>query len=219
MNEFIFRTATENDISFIVDTIIEAEKSGTDILSYCTIFGLTEDETRKYISKMLQEETDGCELSISSYLVAESNGEIVAAVGAWIEGIDNLPSGFIKGSLLNYILPKKCLVNASVHNSIVQELSIENILNTIQIGVVYVVEAYRGRNLPALLINEQITRLKALKQDISEIYVQVFANNIPAIKAYGKINFKTVYTKEASNKNIIKYLPSDKKVLMKLDVK
>ena len=52
MNDFIFRHANINDVSFLVDTIIEAEKSGTDILSYTTIFGLSEKEARKYIGEM-----------------------------------------------------------------------------------------------------------------------------------------------------------------------
>ena len=82
MDKFIFRNATINDVPFLVDTIIEAEKSGTDILTYSTVFGLSEDETRKYMADMLLEEVDGCELSISSFLVAENEGQVVAAVGA-----------------------------------------------------------------------------------------------------------------------------------------
>ena len=66
MNEHIIRSATIDDISFLVETIIEAEKSGTDRLSYSTVFGLSNEDTHKYLNDMLKEEIDGCELSVSS---------------------------------------------------------------------------------------------------------------------------------------------------------
>ena len=47
MDQFIIRPASSNDIPFLVDTIIEAEKSGTSILTYNTIFGLTEIEVKR----------------------------------------------------------------------------------------------------------------------------------------------------------------------------
>ena len=215
MNEVIFRNATINDVPFLVDTIIEAEKSGTEILTYCTIFGLTEDEARKYIAEMLSEEIDGCELSISSFLLAEKNGQIAASVGAWIEGIEGIPSAILKGNLLNYTLPKKCIEHALALNTFVRELHIEYITNTIQIGLVYVAAAFRGQNLVSILIDEQVTRLRINHPDISEIYVQVFGNNIPAIKAYEKAKFIKQLVKESSNKEINKYMPSETKILMK----
>lgn len=218
MDDFIFRNATINDVPFLVDTIIEAEKSGTEILTYSTVFGLSEDETRKYIAEMLLEEVDGCELSISSFLVAENEGNIVAAVGAWIEGIEGISSSVLKGNLLNYTLPKKCIESAIPLNIMLRELHIEYIPDTIQIGLVYVSSAFRGKNLVSLLINEQISNLKQIKPGISEIYVQVFGNNVAAIKAYEKANFKIQFAKESVNKDILKYMPAGNKILMKREL-
>jgi ribosomal protein S18 acetylase RimI-like enzyme len=218
MNDFIYRQATANDISFLVETIVEAEKSGTEILSYSTIFGLTEEESRKYISKMFLEDIDGCELSISSFLIAEQNGKIAASVGAWIEGSEGIPSNVLKGNLLNYTLPKKCIELAISLNSLLSESHIEYIPNTIQIGVVYVAPGYRGMNLVSVLIEKQISLLTKKHPTVSEIYVQVFGNNLPAIKAYEKANFKVYLVKDAPNKEISKYLPSNKKVLMKREL-
>ena len=82
MNDFILRPATIYDAPFLAETIIEAEKSGTDKLSYSTIFGLTEDEVHKYLIDILEEEIDGCELSISSFTIAESKGKVAAALSA-----------------------------------------------------------------------------------------------------------------------------------------
>ena len=44
MNTLNIRRATINDIPFITKSIIEAEKSGTEVLSYSTLFGLNNNE-------------------------------------------------------------------------------------------------------------------------------------------------------------------------------
>jgi ribosomal protein S18 acetylase RimI-like enzyme len=215
MSEFTIRRASMNDVQFLVDTIIEAEKSGTDIFTYSTIFGLTEEEARKYIADMLLEEVDGCELSVSAFLLAEKNNKIAAAVGAWIEGYEGLPSSVLKGNLLNYTLPKICIEKAASLNNLVKELHIEYIDNSIQIGLVYVAENYRGMGLAKLLIDEQIRQLSELSPGSTESYVQVFGNNKAAIKSYEKSGFDIILEKNSSSARMTDYFPSPSKVLMK----
>ena len=218
MDNLVFRNATKSDIPFLVDTTIEAEKSGTDILTYSTIFGLSEENTRKYMANMFAEEVDGCELSISSFLLAVVDDNVAAAVAAWIEGIEGIPSTVLKGNLLNYTLPKAALEKAMSLNSIVRELHIEYINNTIQIGLVYVAKSFRGQNLVALLIDKQIENLLKINTKPSAVYVQVFGNNLKAIRAYQKANFRKVLVKESTNINTLKYMPANRKILMKREL-
>lgn len=218
MDNFIIRSATINDVPFLVDTIIEAEKSGTNKLSYSTIFGLSEEEVGKYLAAMLSEEIDGCELSISSFLVAEYNGKVAAALSAWIEGLDSIPSTVLKGNLLNYVLPQKCIRRAMTINALIREIHIEYIPDTIQIGAGYVDITFRGNNLLGMLNNEIIDRLKHKKPDITEVWAQIFSCNAPSIRTYEKANFKIVMIKESSNEDILKFLPSNRKILMKKEL-
>ena len=219
MEEYIFRNATINDIPFLVDTIIEAEKSGTDKLSYSTIFGLSEDDVRKYLSGMLLEEVDGCELSISSFILAIADKRIVAAIAAWIEGCEGLPSTVLKGNLLNYSLPREAMNKALANNLIVRDFHIEYAHNTIQIGLVYVDKAYRGQNLVSLLMEQQISNLLLKGTNPTAVYLQVFGNNVAAIRAYEKVGFSKVLTKKSTQKDALLYMPSDSKILMKRELK
>jgi ribosomal protein S18 acetylase RimI-like enzyme len=214
-NEFIIRQATSNDIPFLVNTIIEAEKSGTPILTYTTIFGLTEIEARKYIAKMLEEEIDGCELSVSGFILAEKAGNVVGAVGAWLEGSEGVSSSVLKGNLLSYVLPPTCLQKASSLNNIVRDLHIEYANNTIQIGLVYVAPVARGKGLVSILIDRKISILKESYPDIKEAHIQVFGNNLPAIRAYEKAGFKIVLKKSASLPETGNYMPDTNKILMR----
>jgi ribosomal protein S18 acetylase RimI-like enzyme len=215
IKEFVFRQATVNDVSFLVSTIIEAEKSGTDTLSYSAVFGLTEDEARKYIEEMLLEETDGCELSLSSFIIAEANGETAGAVAAWVEGLNGIPSIILKGNLLNHVLPQRCIQKAHEVNHLLEELHIEYNPGTIQIGLVYVASAFRGCNLARKLIDSSVTCLLKPGVNINEVYVQVFENNTAAIKAYEKADFQVAMKKKSNSEEILKYLPSNSKLLMK----
>lgn len=214
MTEFIIRQATLNDISFLVDTIIEAEKSGTSTLTYTTIFGLTEVEAREYIAKMLEQEIEGCELSVSGFTLAERNGSIAGAVGAWYEGSEGLPSNILKGNLLSFILPSACLERARNLGNIVNDLHIEYIDFTIQIGLVFVAPEARGKGLVTLLIDQTIRMLKEKYPGASEVYIQVFGNNLPAIRAYEKAGFEIIFRKNASLPKTISYMPDSCKVLM-----
>jgi hypothetical protein len=215
MEEIVIRTATIADIPFLVETIIEAEKSGTDRLSYSTIFGLSEAMVAKYLEEMLLEEIDGCELSVSSFLVAEVNGVVAAALSAWIEGDQGISSTQLKGNLLNFVLPKENIAKAALVNSLISEIHIEYTPNSIQIGAGYVSKEHRGKKLLGILNDEIINRLSKSKPDVSEVYAQIFSCNTPSIKTYEKANFKVIMTQEAKNQEIINYLPSNKKILLK----
>jgi hypothetical protein len=218
MNDFIIRAATVIDAPFLAETIIEAEKSGTDKLSYATIFGLSESEVNKYLIDILEEEIEGCELSISSFTIVESNGKVVAALSAWIEGAEEIPSTLIKGNLLNYTLPVECIERGKSLNKMIRELHVEYLPNTIQIGACYVSEESRGNGLLGTLIKYVITKLKDDNPEINSAWVQVFSCNIPSLKSFDKKGFTIMDSSESNNDEINNYLPSNKKYILKKEL-
>jgi hypothetical protein len=218
MENLIFRNATINDVPFLATAIIEAEKSGTDKLSYSTIFGLTEEEVRSYLEDMLYEEIDGCELSISSFIIAEYNGKQAGALSAWIEGKEGIPSAILKGNLLSHILPKKCIERAAALNTMLHEIYIEYVPNTIQIGAGYVAPEYRGHRIHGMLHQEIIDRRSKENPEITKVLSQTFDCNAPSLRSKEKTEYTVLETKESSNQEILNYLPSNKKVVMMKEI-
>jgi hypothetical protein len=218
MINFVIRKAEMGDVPFLIRTIIEAEKSGTNRLSWTTIFGLSEEESCKYLAEMLYEGIDGCELSVSSFIVAEYNGNPAAALSAWAEGVENKASSSIKGDLLGFTLPKRCIERALLVNSIVHDIHIDYTPYTIQKGAGYVVKKFRHNNLFVTLTNKIISDILSKYPDIGEAFTQIYGSNTSAIKANEKAGFRIVMVKESSNKEIANYLPSNKKLLMKRDL-
>jgi hypothetical protein len=218
MSEFAFRLATIDDIPFLIDTLIEAEKSGTDKLSYSTIFGLSETETKKYLTDMLNEEIDGCELSVSSFLVAVKDGQVVASLSAWIEDSKGISSSVLKGNLLNYTLPKKCIDRAATLSYLLRDLHFDYAPDSIQLGTGYVLDGFRNNSLGSLLIKNQIELLSNRRPDITAAYAQIFECNLPSIKMSEKQGFKIIMTKMSVNEDILQYLPCNKKILVKKEL-
>jgi GNAT superfamily N-acetyltransferase len=214
MVNYSFRSATLNDIDFIVYTIFEAEKSGTNKLVYTTLFNLTKKEVRRYISQILKEEIDGCEFSITSFIIAHINGKVIAAAGGWLEGMNEseLPSAILKANLISYYFPKESMLYASDKSEIIRGIKIERNINTYQIEYVYVDKRYRGQNIARLLIDQHIQRCRNLKCKIME--VQLSANNKSALACYQKSGFEIIKIFKSTNNEILNYLPFNQKILM-----
>lgn len=220
MDEIIFRKATIKDVSFLVETIIEAEKAGTQILPYATIFDLSEMEVRKYLKEMLMEEIKGCgELSISSYLLAEKENKVMAAASAWLEGEENVPTAILKGNLLNFILPKKSIEKAIKLQKILHELNFDYKANVIHMGAGYVAKEYRGNNLLMMIKERLLSNLTKENPDVTEAYVDTFSCSKGALRGSEKLGFYLVESKQSSNDDILIYLPSNKKLFLKKELK
>jgi len=99
-NDVIIRPATANDIDFVIEAIVESEKSGSNIISSCNIFGLTEEKFKEIIRKVLCENVPNYDYYLSGFIIAEKYGEYVGAMCSWIEAADDTPSGIIKATIL-----------------------------------------------------------------------------------------------------------------------
>lgn len=206
---YYIREATINDADFIVKAIIEAEKSGSEILSYSKIFNLSEEEVSKIFLLMLLEEIDGCEFSVSNYLVAVYNDKVVATLCGWVEQ-DDSSSALIKKNLLGFFLPKESVLYAIREGKVASELVIDHVKGALSLVIGYVDPDHRGNHLFEKLTQAHIER----NQGVKEVCLQVMSNNYFAIKSYERMGFKTKFEIKSDDERIKLFLPYDKKILM-----
>lgn len=218
---FDIRPARPEDIDFLVETIIQAEKSGTSRLGLALIFNLTEEKLRPLLAEMLEEETEGCEFSLNSFIVAEVNGKLSAAVGGWIEGYneDKLSSAMLKSNLLNCTLPYENLMAVGDKHLLLKDLSIERSWGAYQIEYVYTAPDSRGLRLAEKLIGRHILRGLSLKKELDKVQVQVFAENEAAMKVYIRLGFIPIKEYVSSGEDILRYLPGRTKLLLEKTIK
>ena len=207
----IIRKATLDDLDFVVDTIIESEKSGTERCGFANFFGLTEDEARMYLKEMLEEEIDGCEFSIDSFLVVEIDGKVVAASGSWVEGHNSsdLPSSILKANLIGYVLPKEKIAYASSHSSLIDDIQIERTTGALQLEYSYCKKEFRGRGYSLALDLEHMDN-----SDVKLVETQMYSNNNLSKVLYENMGFEIDSEFISNNEETIKFFPYDRKILM-----
>lgn len=210
MDSPIIRTAANGDVPFLVEAIVSAEKSNTDRFGLATLFHQSEPDTRRLIAAMLEEEVDGCEFSISSFLMAEVDGKPAAAVAGWVEGAeDDMPSGLLKANLIGYTFPTDRVVALREKGPVIHGIQIEREKGALQIEYVHTDPAYRGNGLAGALIRAHIARAGARKAQ-----VQAFSDNRVAIGLYQRLGFSITRTFTSTHPDTILYMPHHEKVLM-----
>ena len=161
MDDIIIRQAIPEDIPFLAKTIVEAEKSGTEHAIMAKYFGISDDDLLKYMERALEEETDGCEFSVSSYIVADYKGRAVSTQAGWMEGYyDGIPSEVIKSNLLMYVLPREVILGTKERAEIAKTLHVGRDMGTYQLEFSYTEPEVRGRNLVQRVIMEHCRRAK-----------------------------------------------------------
>lgn len=215
MEEYRLRKATLQDAEFIAEVIIGAEKSNSKNLGLATLFDLQESDVKDLIVEMLEEEIDGCEFSVNSFLLIEYFEKPVAAVGGWVESLDEgIPSKVLKSNLVSFTFPKESIKYLHNHADIISDIQIEREKFSLQIEYVFVDKNHRGKRLAEKLINAHIAEAQAIYPELNKVQVQVFKNNSAAIKLYERIGFKTSKVYTSNNDEILEFLPFNQKLLM-----
>ena len=215
---YVIRKASIHDIDFIVTTIIEAEKSSTNKLGLANLFDITEEELRQYLKSILEEEVDGCEFSISSFIVAEFEGQVVSAKGGWLEGKneEELSSSVLKSNLVSYYFPKEKILKAQKKLEIVQDIQIEREWGAYQWEYAYTAPEHRGHHLVPKINEIHIQQAKEL--GAKKIQGHVFANNYNSLRAYERSGFKIVKKFTSTNPLTKEFYPDDTILLLEKEL-
>jgi len=215
MSQYIIRNAVKTDIPFLADVVIAAEKGGSDKLSFSTLFNLTENEVKDLLIAIFEEEIDGCELSLNSFLVVEHNGELVAASGAWIEMLDGgMSSQLLKSNLISYTFKKESIAFLKTKADIIKDILIEREPLTLQFEYLYIKQDYAGRGIDIELVQRNEKKAVEKFPDLKKAQCQLFKNNIFAVKMALKKGFKITKSYKVADSNILDYLAGDEKILM-----
>jgi ribosomal protein S18 acetylase RimI-like enzyme len=203
---YSFRFANENDIPFLVETIIAAEKSGTELCGLSNLLGLHEEQTKIGLTKILQEEIEGCEFSTTEFAVATHEGKPVAAFCGWIEGEneDQQPSSVLKSNLIVHGFGTSVIPHLQEQKELLSAIQLTRTFGTHQVEYAYVQNEHRGKKLIDQLINFLLAQAKKTKSDLQFAQVQVYANNLKAIEVYKRMGYepfqKAVYSPEMNGR-------------------
>ncbi|MBL0181167.1 MAG: hypothetical protein IPP96_02300 [Chitinophagaceae bacterium] len=215
MSEYLIRKAVASDIPFLADVVIASEKAMSDRLSFTTLFNKTEEEAKELIIQMFEEEVDGCELSLSSFIVTEFEGKPISGSGAWIEGFKgNMPSGILKSNLISYTFGKESIGYLKTKSNIVKDVMIEREPMTLQLEYFHIKNEHLGKGLDAALMDKIEENALAQYPELKKVQCQIFKNSVFSIKILLRHGFKIVKSYKSDNDDIFDYLPFNEKLLM-----
>jgi len=220
MREYLIRKAVAGDIPFLADVVIASEKGMSDRLSFTTLFNKSEEESKELIIQMLEEETDGCELSLSSFIVTEFEGKPVSGSGAWIEGFNGaMPSKILKSNLISYTFGKESIEYLKTKAHIVKDVLIDREPMTLQLEYFHILNEHLGKGLDAALMNR--IEENALEQypGLKKVQCQIFKNSVFSIKILLRHGFKIAKSYKSGNEEIFDYLPYNEKLVMEKEFK
>ncbi len=208
------RRATLNDVDFIIETIIEAEKSFSNTISYCQIFSVTKEELINLFRQILSEDIVGQELCYSEYIIAEVNSAYAGACASWVEGVEGFSSSVVKANLLMEYFGHEKINEAQHLFKYLHEINIDREPNTLQIVNAYIKPDYRGQGIISKLILEHIEQQKVKYPFIKKAQLRPTGTNESAYRAYNKLGFEFVLEKKIEDDFILDFIPSKSKILM-----
>jgi len=218
INNLIINSATVDDIDFIIDTIIESDKSSTNVISACNIFSISEEEYRSVLKQILLEDFPNSEYSLSGFLVARVDGENVGALCSWVENADGISNAIIKSSLLMSFIEKEKLVSTGRKLEIINGMSFERQPNSIQLEYGYVIAPRRRKKIFTQLILSTLKKHINFEAGVTSAETVLFEKNTSSFDAFAKLQFKVKNKKTFEEKDVFNIFPYDTKVLMNIDL-
>ncbi|MCL5029597.1 MAG: hypothetical protein M1480_11355 [Bacteroidetes bacterium] len=210
------RQATFEDINFIIETIIEADKSSTDKISICNIFSLTKDEYKELLRNILLSGFENNEFSLKGFLIIKNKSNKFGALCSWVEGIDGIANNIISSNLILSFINRERLNNIKENMHLANSLSLDREQNVIQFEYGYVIENQRRKKIFTTLIVESI-RKHFNSGHQAKVQTILYRDNYKSFLAFEKLGFKVKAERKNEDSDIYKIFSYNSKVLMELD--
>ncbi len=186
------KPATKNEIHFIIDTIIEAEKSGRDIIGTSKIFNFSEKEYCEMIYELLSDDSKNYEYSLDSFLVAFDGDKAIGAFGAWIEAPDGVSSSIMKINAFISLMEREKIIECQNRLRLLSGKNFHRTEGALQFEFAYVIPEYTGKGILQEIMKRQVQRYKNEGNNFNKAQVVLAKENIPAIKSYLRFGFQVV---------------------------
>ncbi len=216
MEKLTFKQATEEDIDFVIESIIEADKAGSSVISMCNVFELTEQEYVEILKDVLKMDVEDYDFYLSGFLICKSGDEYVGAAGSWLEGAEGIASGTIKTSILFPYLEKEKTESIKNNLNTIKEISLKRDPGALQLEYVYVREKYRGCGIFYHLASRNILR-NLSKYSFTKVQSVIMKNNYKSYSAFLKFGYKVADEKSTSNPEILKFFSFNARMLLQLE--
>ena len=192
MDNATLRSATPDDVSFLVRGILAAERlpSNADVTTYERVFGMEREELIGFLRGILAQPTAGHQLAYGSFHILALQGEPVACCAAWVEALNGAPSGkIIAVALSRFLGIQRWKARRGYIQSFMASVPPRSV-GQLQLESFFVEPSARGRGMTAQLIEGVLEHSSSLTNRPSAAEISLFRENSAAIRAYQKAGFE-----------------------------
>ncbi len=216
--QVLIRPAAEADIDFVIEAIVDSQRSGTARITFCRMYGVNEEELRRALGEILRMEVPGHELSLSGFLVCEINGDRAGVLGSWVEGEGEMPSSLLKSNVLLQALGRQTMVRAAERLGRVRDLSFPREPGAMQLEYFLVKREYALKGIFFRLFAAQVRRQRRRHPGLTKIQALMFKDNDRAFKACMRLGFTIAAEKRSASPDVLELYPHDTRLLLEMDV-
>ena len=178
------KKAEPKHLDFIVDCIIESEKSGGTIFPYTAAFGIGINDFTQIIKDIFEEEIPDQPWCLDHWYVVENElGNAVAGLSSWIEGMNGTSSDMLKAQILNFFL-KQEWESSKEKLEVLASITIPRKNGYIQLEHLYTHADFRGQGHMKSLILHVLE-----SHDSEKAEIQVLESNKNAVSLYEYMGF------------------------------
>lgn len=198
------RPASEKDIPFIINAILEIEKK-QDSNTYSNLFGTNLENTYRFLENIfLDQENVGTEISLNTFIICEIDSKPVGCCALiftnneyYLNKAETFPIHLEKEILKTFVHNAQALPNHKYASE-----------GKYFIEYIFVDAMFRGKGIAGKLIEHQIEKIEDEK-----VFINVFDNNEHALQTYIKLGFSEHCTVDIDLPDNTIY-PSKKKIIL-----
>ena len=211
-----FRRGTVEDVVFLTQAILEAERSGTPRAMYEAVFGLGESEVHALLGAILEQDIAGCELCCGGFVLALDGSTPVGALAAWVEG-EEAPSNLIRATLLAEQLGADRWAQAQAPLRLIAEVDIPRAEGTLQIESIFVPAAQRGRRITGAMIASAFGDYGRTHPTVHRAQVLTVLENRASARALQHAGFTVTKQTASENPELGRWFPGSGRLLWERD--
>lgn len=188
--------ASKEDINFLIEGFIEAQKGGTEIVPIQKIFNIDIVELRSILSFFFNnDEIYDSEYSLNSYYLTKIENYPIASLALWIENQNGLRSSMINSALWYEALGNKKFNLVKNNLDLVNKYLLERLSDYLQCEYLYVLPNYRKTGVLKGLIKNSIRNFIQKNYGFEGLQTMLFKENIPSYNFFDSRGFRVVEEK------------------------
>lgn len=213
MTALSFRRAKLDDLEFVTNALIEAEKSGSRFTTYERLFDLSPGDLRSLLGAILREDVLGSEFCCRSFLLAICDREPVASIATWIEAGGGPSSVIVRATLLSFVLGSERWNAAQDRIRALAGVNVPRQLGALQIEAVYTAPGHRGRGIAAALISYALAECKAATPAVTHSQIVSVIENESSARVFRRVGYVEVDRKSSSDPAVRALFPGSGRIL------